>query len=143
MAAAVYAGLTALQWLGVGSAVAGGIGRGRGNRAAEKAAKKQADLIRQTTDEAARRLERGQERKLGETKAGVYASGVQMGGSSEAYVNDMQAEQARELAWLKEAGYKQAKAVEKGASVNRQGGMFRNLAMTGAGIGRGLGLGGN
>lgn len=123
----------------IGAAVLGGIGRGRSNKAAEKAARKQADQIRKTTDEAARRMERGQERTLGETKAGVYASGVEMSGSSEAYVRDMQSEQARELAWLKDAGASRAKAVEKGASVGRQAGRWQNLGQVGRGISGGVG----
>jgi hypothetical protein len=123
----------------IGGAVLGAIGRGRGNKKQEKAQKKQADQIRKTTDEAARRLERGQDRKLGETTAGVYASGVGMSGSSEAYVRDMQAEQARELAWLKDAGEQRAKAVEKGASVGRQAGRWQNLGQLGKGISGGVG----
>jgi hypothetical protein len=115
------------------------MGRGSANRQAEKAGMRQADLLRQTTDEAARRLERGQERTLGEAKAGVYASGIQMSGSSESYVRDMQTEQARELAWLKDAGEKRAKAAETGAIVGRQAGRWENLGQLGRGVAGGVG----
>ena len=140
MSAIVAGAVAAAPYIQMGLAALGGIGRRKGNKAAEKAQKKQAQQIRETTAEAARRMERGQDRQLGETKAGVYASGVGMSGSSEAYVLDMQAEQARELQWLKDAGESRAKAVEKGASVGRQTGRFKNLGQIGGGIVKGIGM---
>ena len=140
MSAIVAGAVAAAPYIQMGLAAVGGIGRRRGNKEQEKAQKKQAQQIRKTTDEMARRMERGQERQLGETKAGVYASGINMSGSSEAYVLDMQAEQARELAWLKDAGESRARAAEKGADVQRQAGRFQNIGRTGGGIVRGIGM---
>ena len=133
-AATIAAGVT------IGSSILGGVGRLRGNKQAEAAARQQADLVRQTTAEAARRMERGQERQLGEATAGVYASGIHMSGSSEAYVRDMQAEQARELQWLKDAGESRAQAIEDGAAVRRQTGRIGALAGIGRGVSRGIGM---
>ena len=132
--------MSAAAWAGVqiGGAVLGGIGRGVGNRKAHKAAQDQAGNVRKTTDEAARRMELGQKRTLGHAEAGVYASGIQMSGSSEAYVKDMQSEQAKELQWLKDAGEDRAKAIEKGASVGRKAGRWSNLGRVGAGVGAGM-----
>ena len=133
-ASAVYAGIA------IGGAVLGGIGSLRGSRGQAKAQEAQADLTRQTGAEAARRMERGQERTLGEATAGVYASGVQMGGSSEAYVRDMQAEQARELQWLKDATEQRARAIEKGAAVGLQAGRIGAVAGAAKGVSGGLGM---
>ena len=132
--------MSAAAWAGVqiGGAVLGGIGRGRGNRKAQSAAKDQAGMVRDTTAEAARRMELGQKRTLGHAEAGVYASGIQMSGSSEAYVKDMQSEQAKELQWLKDAGESRAKAIEKGASAQRRAGRWQNLGQTAGGIGAGM-----
>ena len=126
-------------WAGVqiGGAVLGGIGRRRGGKAAQSAAMEQADLIRQTTAEAARRMEQQHNRVAGEATAGVHASGLEMSGTQEKYVTDLKAEQARELDWLKKAGEQQARSVEKGGQVQRKGGALRNLGMTMGGIARG------
>ena len=133
-ASTVYAGIA------IGGAVLGGIGSLRGSRGQAKAQEAQADLTRQTGAEAARRMERGQERTLGEATAGVYASGVQMGGSSEAYVRDMQSEQARELQWLKDATEQRARAIEKGAAVGLQAGRIGAVAGAAKGVSGGLGM---
>ena len=59
-----------------------------------------------------------------------------MSGTQERYIQDLQAEQARELAWLQKAGESQARAIEKGATAQRRGGAARNLGLTAGGIGR-------
>lgn len=128
-----------LAGIAVGTAVAGGIGRARGAKQAQGAAKDQARLMRQTTAEAARRLERGQERTLGQAKAGVYASGIEMSGTSERYVRDMQSEMARELDWLKKSGESAASAMEKGADVQFNAAQWANLGQTAGSIGRAVG----
>ena len=89
-------------WTGVqiGGAVLGGIGRRRGSKGAQAAAMEQADLIRQTTAEAARRMEMQHQRVQGEARASVHAGGLEMSGTQEKYITDMAAEQKRELDWL-------------------------------------------
>ena len=96
--------------------------------AMKSAAKAQARAHLMTAEENIRRkgLQYTEMRK--QTTAGIYASGVEMSGSSENYLRKMRTEMSRELAWQRMAAQAEAKAIKKGANIQANAGMISGVA---------------
>ena len=96
--------------------------------AMKSAAKAQASAHLRTAEENIRRkgLQYTEMRK--QTTAGIYASGVEMSGSSENYLRKMRTEMSRELAWQRMAAQAEAKAIKKGANIQASAGMISGVA---------------
>ena len=96
--------------------------------AMKSAAKAQARAHLMTAEENIRRkgLQYAEMRK--QTTAGIYASGVEMSGSSENYLRKMRTEMSRELAWQRMAAQAEAKAIKKGANIQANAGMISGVA---------------
>lgn len=101
--------------MATGAAIIGGIGLVSGimgGRESEKAAQRNADLMRRESAEASRRLGETQKDTLALTRAGAAASGMRTGvtpeggekTSSELYIDKMQTEFKKELDWAKTSG---------------------------------------
>ena len=96
--------------------------------AMKSAARAQARAHLMTAEENIRRkgLQYAEMRK--QTTAGIYASGVEMSGSSENYLRKMRTEMSRELAWQRMAAQAEAKAIKKGANIQANAGMISGVA---------------
>lgn len=102
------AAATAISALvGAGATVYSAYQKGQAAEEAEKIAEKNAQRTELETEEAARRLERQQERNQSLAKARAAASGAG-GASVDTYLDDMEAEDERQLNWLKKSGASQA-----------------------------------
>jgi len=82
-------------------------------KAAKKAGRESAAIIREQTAEAVRRAERQQKYVMGETTAGIAASGIHMSGSAKSYRDSMYEEMERNIAWTQRAGDMQAQQALK------------------------------
>ena len=120
----------ALAAVSVASSLYSHMGASKANREAKRAAKAQANFIRQETAETIRRAEIGNKRTAKNATAASYGSNVLMTGSNQRYIQDMQAEMARELAWTKRAGTMAADAASKGANVQYKSAQMANTANT-------------
>jgi hypothetical protein len=103
-------------------------GAAKSSSAMKSAAKAQARAHLMTAEENIRRkgLQYAEMRK--QTTAGIYASGVEMSGSSENYLRKMRTEMSRELAWQRMAAQAEAKAIKKGANIQANAGMISGIA---------------
>ncbi len=97
----------------VASAVYGAYSANEAGKDAAAGGKRNERLSRLETAEKARRLEMQQERELGTARVGYAASGFSPGGTSELYLDELAAEQERELQWLKTTGASIAGAESK------------------------------
>ena len=97
-------------------------------KAAKGAAREQAKLGLMTAQENIRRTELQYSKIRKQTTAGIYASGVEMSGSSENYLRKMRTEMSRELAWQRMAALAEYKAIKKGASMQANAGMVSGIA---------------
>ncbi len=88
--------------------------------AAKREARAQAKMEEMKTDEEARRMVREQNQVNSLTRAIIGASGTTGTGSQQTYLNDMMAEQTRELQWLRKVGSYNA------SSILRQGNALAN-----------------
>jgi hypothetical protein len=102
----------ALAAASIGSSIIGGK---KAKKAAKKAAKQQAKLTGITRDEEIRQKRKSAKRELGAARAGVYASNLQYGGSSKNYVNELDFENMREIAFAEYAKNKEQEAIRAGA----------------------------
>lgn len=110
--------------IALGTAVVGGISKRRsakkGGKEAEKLARREAELIGMETEEELRRMEFQQEQILGETRASIGASGLQLSGSSKSFLDSMEEQFGLERDWLQASGAGRADfAREGGASARR------------------------
>ena len=112
----------------VASAAVQVVGAMKSGSATKSAAKAQARAHLRTAEENIRRkgLQYTEMRK--QTTAGIYASGVEMSGSSENYLRKMRTEMSRELAWQRMAAQAEAKAIKKGANIQASAGMISGVA---------------
>ncbi len=83
----------------------------------KKIAKMNADLVRAESAEEERRLRKEIQKTEGMTKAMSAASGVQMTGSRDLAVSDMERENIAQLNWLKKSGESRAKSVLAGGDI--------------------------
>jgi hypothetical protein len=102
----------AIAAAGVGSSILGGMSA---NKKAKKAAKEQAKLTGIMRDEEIRMKKRSAKQQLGAARAGVYASNLQMSGSAKRYVNELDFENMREVAFAEYASKKEQEAIKAGA----------------------------
>jgi hypothetical protein len=102
----------AIAAVGVGSSILGGMSA---NKKAKKAAKQQAKLTGIMRDEEIRQKKRAAGQELGAARAGVYASNLQMSGSAKRYVNELNFENMREIAFAEYAKTQEQKAIRAGA----------------------------
>jgi hypothetical protein len=89
---------------------------GGGEKQAEKLAQEQADLLMRQAKEQQRRLTIQLNQQMGLAKSQVYASGLQMGGSSKKYVNFMESTFRQDMAWNQEVARRNAEIVKMGGS---------------------------
>ena len=97
---AIAAGVSALSSL---------IGGAKG----KKAAKRESERRMRETEEAVRRQKLDNRQTIGTATAGSYASGIDMSGSNKAYIENMQSEMDRQIAWIRESGASAADAARK------------------------------
>lgn len=69
--------------------------------------------------ETVRRTKLQQEGVLSENRAKVFASNLQMGGSSASVQKTAKDEFARQLSWIEKSGKSEAEAIRLGGSINR------------------------
>tara|TARA_R110002020_G_scaffold170207_4_gene359601 strand:- start:9405 stop:9872 length:468 start_codon:yes stop_codon:yes gene_type:complete len=107
-----------MPW-GAAVAAAGiGLNLGMGmkaNKKAKEAAKEQAQLTLQRRKEEIRLKKRQATKELGLGRAAVYASNIQMSGSSKEYLDELDTENMREIAFAKRAAQMEYDAIRKGA----------------------------
>ncbi|QGH73648.1 MAG: hypothetical protein [Podoviridae sp. ctpVR23] len=88
---------------------------------ANREAKRQADMELQKTAEEARRTIRENQQVQSLTRAIMGASGTTGEGSQQYYLQDMQAEQTRQVNWLKKVGSYNAESIRRtGSSLAEQ-----------------------
>ena len=119
--------------VGTVSSIAGGISA---DKKAKSAAKHQAKLTHAQRMEEIRMKVRAAQQQKGTAVAAVHSSNIQMSGSSQRYVNALDTENMREIAYAKEAARMEKRAIEKGAS----GAGASLFANAGAQIGQAAGL---
>lgn len=111
----------ALAVIGGISAVSSIYGGREGAKAAEKAGKEAAALIRQETAESVRRAQAQNRQTEGATVATIGGSGVKMSGSTQNYYNAMVSENQSQVDWLQYSGDKRAEqAIKQGGYVSDQ-----------------------
>lgn len=93
------------------ASIAGGLS---GSSKAKAAGRASARTIMETYQETARRKSLRDQQRLGLTRASVYASNVQMTGTSAEYLSQMQDEMRKENAWMERAARLNARAARKG-----------------------------
>jgi hypothetical protein len=108
-----------MSWVGAGvAAISIGsslLGGSSANKAAKDAAKQQAALTYRQRSEEIRRKALSDRQQLGLATAAVYASNLQMKGSSEKYVNAIDMENMRQQAFAQEARKREQEAILAGA----------------------------
>jgi hypothetical protein len=109
-AAAIGAGAAVV---GVGSSIFGGV---KANERAQIAAERQAELKSAQRAEEIRRLQRAVNQRAAAGKASAYASGVQIGGTTERYMSALDVEGAREVSFARKAAHLERRAIEAGAA---------------------------
>ena len=112
---------TVIAGVSVTASVLGGV-------AGKDAAKAAAELQMQETAEALRRGKRKNKRTLGMAKSASYASNIQMSGSTEAYIRDLDMEMTREQNWLAKAGASSAAALNAGGDAAMTQGSAQGVA---------------
>lgn len=85
--------------------------------AQRKAARAQAGAILAQGYEERRRMKRGQRQQIGAAEAATHASGIMMSGSNERYIQNMEDEMGREMAWHRKATHAAADAALVGGSL--------------------------
>lgn len=81
--------------------------------AAKNEANRQAALEMDKTHEEARRMQRESQQTQALTRAIMGASGTTGEGSQDFYLKDMQAEQTRQLQWLRKVGASNAESIRR------------------------------
>jgi len=100
----------------------------QGGKAAKKAGKATADLIRMETEIAAKRAERDMSDLMKQGRGAAYASGVEMSGSTDAYLRKMQYRGQEGINDIRRVGAAQANAAKKGGQVTGSGLMAQGIA---------------
>ena len=122
-----------MQFVAAGAAVVGAassiIGGNKAKKKAKEAGKANAALIQAETAEQIRRTRLQFNQQLGLTRAMIGASGVTRTGTAQRYLNFMNQEQQKQLAWTQKAGDMRAKAARKQGSY--VGGQAFNQGMAG------------
>lgn len=98
---------------------------------AKKIADENARREEEVAGEEARRRENQLDKDMSEAKARIYASGLDMGGSSEMYMQDLRDTGAEEVAWIHKSGRLRAdtmRAEGKLARSQARAGAFQTLA---------------
>jgi hypothetical protein len=95
-------------------AVSGFLGGKKAAKQAKKAGQMSANLKIMETNENLRRTQFAQTQVMGEARAKVFASNLQMKGSPQDYLRILQSEQRKELDWMKKAGTLEANAIKAG-----------------------------
>ena len=114
--------------LGVARAASSSFGGLKAQEEAEEAAEEQAQLTNIQRREEIRQMRRAAGQQRGAAVAGVYGSGLQMEGSAKRYVDALNVENMREIAFAETARRQELKAIEKGAQ-----GIGRGMIYQGAG----------
>lgn len=102
----------------IGGSLLSGISGLTGNRRAKKAARRQADLTFMQRRMEREQLQRTQSRIMGENRARVFASNLQMSGSPRDVVNDVQSEFLRDLNDRYNAALSERNAIRAGGRGN-------------------------
>ena len=102
----------ALAGLQVGSSILGGM---KAQDAAEEAAEEQVKLLSSQRAEERRQLRRSAARELGAGRAAIGASNIQFGGSAKRYLESLDFENMREIAYHRQLEKKEAEAIMAGA----------------------------
>jgi hypothetical protein len=109
-----------MSWVSVGIAAASIgssiIGGNSQKKAAQKAAKQQAKLTYAQRQEEMRQMRRSAEYDKGAGKAAIGASNIQFTGSSKRYLQGMDMENMREIAYARNAAEKEREAIKAGAA---------------------------
>jgi hypothetical protein len=116
----------------VGSSIYGGM---QGKKAAKAAGKASAKAIMDTYKEEKRRTISTNAQTSSFTDLAIAASNLQKTGTQQLYYDDMVAEQARQLDWMKKAAKSNANAAKKGGQA------AGNIAQT-QGIAQGIAIAG-
>jgi hypothetical protein len=114
----VSAGIAAV---GIGSSLIGGKSA---KKAAKEAGKATAENILETEKENQRRRTLDLEQKVGGIRAAVYASNLQMGGSSLKYKNAFESNYRSEMAWDKQKARMDAETAKKGGQLAGDAAMY-------------------
>jgi hypothetical protein len=107
--------------VGVGSSILGGRSA---KKAAKAAGKATAANILETEKENQRRRTLDLAQKTGTITAAVYASGLQMGGSSLRYKNAFEGNYRREMAWDQQKARMDAETAKKGGQLAGDAAMY-------------------
>lgn len=97
----------------VGSSLFGAFGSFGSSSAARREGKRQAQAEKEKTAEEVRRTARENTQIQSMTRAIMGASGTTGAGSQTVYLKDMQAEQQRELQWIRKVGASNADALRR------------------------------
>ena len=127
----------------IGGAILGGIGQIKAGKEAKKLADANADMMRQETEESARRLEAQQSENLATARARAAASGTTGEGSQASFIEKMGSEFGKELAWLKKSGASAASIEERRGSLERSRGLASGIGTIAGGFKGGWGDWGN
>jgi hypothetical protein len=103
---------TGVAAVGVGTSIFGGVSA---KKAQKKAAKQQARLTKIQRTEEIRQKTKAAGQQLGAARAGVYANNLIESGSPANYVNALDMENTREIAYAKMAAEQEQKAIKAGA----------------------------
>ena len=80
---------------------------------AKDIADKNAKFAKMETDEQAKRLEKQQARQQSRALAAAAASGVDLEGTPQAYLDELEDVQQEELDWLRKTGYRRAAVLKE------------------------------
>lgn len=105
--------MTPFTALAVGSSLFSAFGAFSSGRSAKREARLQAQMEEQKTGEEVRRSIREDQQVVSMTRAIMGASGTTGTGSQATYLQDMQAEQNRQLTWLRKVGASNAQAIRR------------------------------
>ena len=126
----------------IGGAILGGIGQIKAGKEAKKLADANADMMRQETEESARRLEAQQSENMATARARAAASGTTGEGSQASFIEKMGSEFGKELAWLKKSGASAASIEQRRGSLERSRGLASGIGTIAGGIGTGYSMSG-
>lgn len=99
----------------IGSSILGAAGGIMGNKRAAKAAQRQADLTFSQRQEEIRRTSSEYKSAVSYDRAAVYASNLQMSGTPQLAVDQLEGEFARDIAWRRNAAELEKSAIKAGA----------------------------
>jgi len=100
----------------------------QGAKKAKAAGRATADLIMMETEIAAKRAERDMSDLMKQGRGAAYASGVEMGGSTDQYLRKMQYRGQEGINDIRRIGAMQASAAKKGGQVTGSGLMAQGIA---------------